>query len=329
MLTRDILHSLVAKANLAPSVHNTQPTRWELRKDGTLKLSLDPSRILEIGDPERRDAFVSLGAAFEGTRLALSAIGLAIKGHETAIVDGLPEILISTTPSNAPDTLVHAMEQRVTWRGGFSPATAKTIAAIHDICENSSDAVAIFDKKEIAWFASFNDEASLAFFRNASYRGELLDWMRLSKKHKNWERDGLNAQALNMSPFEAAGAKIVLRKPLFELCDRLHIAGALVSEKEATLSSSAIVIFHRQVGEDPVTSGAAFYQLLLKFALAGVMAWPMAVVADSPPHRQMLASRYALTEDRRIINAFRLGIMPPTAKPKRVRLPVSELVTAI
>ncbi|WP_156905527.1 hypothetical protein [Maritalea myrionectae] len=326
-LSPDGLSNIVAKANLAPSVHNTQPTRWELNKDGTLRLFLDRTRVLSIGDPERRDASVSLGAAFEGTRLALTTIGLAIKGYEVSLVEGSPEILISTAPSNTADSLVDAIDRRVTWRGGFMPATTKTLKAIQDICEKSGDAVAVVEETEIAWLASFNDEASLDFFRNPSYRAELLEWMRLSKKHENWKRDGLNAQALNMTLIEAIGANIILRKPIFEFCDRLNVARSLISEKELTRSSAAIALFHRPFGEDPVKSGAAFYQLLLRFALVGVMAWPMAVLADSPPHRQAVAHRFNINDNRRVINAFRLGILPSTARPTRIRLPASELFT--
>ena len=51
-------------ANLAPSVHNTQPTRWRLDDDGTLSDSLGTPRVVcRIGDPGLRDAGLCGGAA--------------------------------------------------------------------------------------------------------------------------------------------------------------------------------------------------------------------------------------------------------------------------
>ncbi|MEO8685014.1 MAG: hypothetical protein ABI414_09270 [Devosia sp.] len=66
-LTAGDLPALAATANLAPSVHNTQPTRWKLGADGALWLIADTSRQLPIGDAAGRDLRVSLGAALEGT----------------------------------------------------------------------------------------------------------------------------------------------------------------------------------------------------------------------------------------------------------------------
>src|SRR5262249_39715024 len=74
-MNRQQLENLVAEANLAPSVHNTQPTRWRLADDGSVLIFEDTSRRLTIGDPSGRDAAVSHGAAIEGFALAAGVLG--------------------------------------------------------------------------------------------------------------------------------------------------------------------------------------------------------------------------------------------------------------
>ena len=77
-----LAEAIVAEANLAPSVHNTQPTRWTI--DGNaLILSLDKNRLLQVGDPTARDARLSMGAALHGTSIAANRNGLGVVGIES------------------------------------------------------------------------------------------------------------------------------------------------------------------------------------------------------------------------------------------------------
>jgi len=71
-------------ARSAPSIHNTQPWRWEAGSD-TLELYADRSRQLTATDPEGRMLTISCGAALHHARLALAAWGWQ------AEVDRLPD----------------------------------------------------------------------------------------------------------------------------------------------------------------------------------------------------------------------------------------------
>ncbi|MCG8925902.1 nitroreductase [Lentzea sp. CC55] len=77
--------ALVA-ASLAPSVHNTQPWRFEVRRD-RVELHPDPSRKLAATDPEDRELRLSCGAALFNLRLALQSMGVRplvsmLPGHD-------------------------------------------------------------------------------------------------------------------------------------------------------------------------------------------------------------------------------------------------------
>jgi hypothetical protein len=58
----------------APSVHNTQPWRWQV-EELTIELYADLSRRLEVADPSGRNLVLSCGAALHHFRVAAAALG--------------------------------------------------------------------------------------------------------------------------------------------------------------------------------------------------------------------------------------------------------------
>ena len=58
----------MALASRAPSLHNTQPWRWQLH-EGVLDLRADRSRQLRVADPDGHSLLISCGAAAELTQL--------------------------------------------------------------------------------------------------------------------------------------------------------------------------------------------------------------------------------------------------------------------
>ncbi len=165
------------------------------------------------------------------------------------------------------------------------------------------------------------------FLRDHDHRRELLHWMRLSRTHSCWSRDGLNAESMDLGQLEAAAARLVLG-PLFRPLDRLGAAAPLLAERPKTESAAAILLFHRPIGEDPVETGRAFYRRWLAIEGAGLAACPMSVLADCPRTNRLLASAYSIPKARELIGVFRTGEAPANLKPERVRLPVTELIVA-
>ncbi|MCE3555673.1 NAD(P)H nitroreductase [Pseudonocardia sp. RS11V-5] len=74
---RDLLERAVALALRAPSVHNTQPWRWRVRRT-EVELHADPTRHLVDTDPGRRDLLISCGAALHHLRVAVAGLGAAV-----------------------------------------------------------------------------------------------------------------------------------------------------------------------------------------------------------------------------------------------------------
>jgi hypothetical protein len=71
----DLVRGLIGAAVLAPSDWNTQPWRFEA-DPGSIRILVDPQRTLPRSDPDRRGAFVALGAALENLVVAARAWGL-------------------------------------------------------------------------------------------------------------------------------------------------------------------------------------------------------------------------------------------------------------
>jgi nitroreductase len=80
------IESALTAASLAPSVHNTQPWRFRVRRD-RIELHPDRSRKLAATDPDDRELRLSCGAALFNLRLALQNMGVRplvsmLPGHD-------------------------------------------------------------------------------------------------------------------------------------------------------------------------------------------------------------------------------------------------------
>ncbi|HXQ46229.1 MAG TPA: hypothetical protein VN806_06405 [Caulobacteraceae bacterium] len=325
-LTPEDFAAMVQAANLAPSVHNTQPTRWRLDADGGVTVLEAVARRLPVGDPEGRDAAVSHGAAIEGFALVCGTRGL---GASVQLVDGEPEAglrpvaRLSIAEGGLLDPLQAFLAVRRTYRGTFvrggDAARLQVLAAADDI-------TLVAAPDGLARLAELNDEASLRTYRDRAYRAELLSWMRLSRRHPRWAVDGLNAEAMEMSGVEAVGAGVVLRPGVFEALDRLGAARMLVAEAAVVRSAAAVVLFHRPDGEDPLLTGRRFHRLWLDFASLGFSAAPMAVLADDLATRAIIAREFSTPPNHRLITAFRVGSAPDRKLGPKPRLPSSALI---
>ena len=327
---------LVAFANLAPSVHNTQPARWYFGEGGEIWILSDPRRHLAIGDPTGRDAGLSCGAALEATLLGLSTFGMEAvsidilwnAGVASPVVGMVPAARLAMRTGGSAMALVDQVQQRFTWRRPFVPASDDAGRVLAAWASERSDLKLAVDAERIAVLADFNDRASLAFMRKPAYRGELVSWMRLGRADPRWDVDGLNAAALGMSGIEALGAGFVLRQPMFEGLDRLGLAAPVVAERAKTRTATAIALFHRPLDESPVATGRAYLTLLLNLTRLGFQTWPMTAMADHPEISAELCRRHSVPEANRLITVLRIGAAPTTTAPGRARIAPAELIAS-
>lgn len=320
-MTPETFAAIVADAALSPNVHNIQPTVWRRIDDDTVAVMQAPGRTLPVGDPTGRDVAASHGAAVEGFVLAASLRGLSLS--LTAPANG--EIArLAVTDASASDPLAPFLTRRRTYRGHFT--TDRAEAALDALAKAASDLTVLRDRTDIENIARLNDLASLKGFRDSRFRAELLAWMRLSPRHPCWSVDGLNARAMEMSGVEALGAGLVLKPGVFELFDRLGLAGALTGEAAVVKSSAAVALFHRPVAETPFETGRRWHRVWLEITRQGLTAAPMTVLTDDPAAASALATRFGQPPGARLITAFRIGRVADNALPPPARRSVADLI---
>jgi nitroreductase len=118
---------VVGAAELAPSVHNTQPWRFVVRGEEALEVRADWDRQLQSLDRSGRQLRISCGAAVEYARLSLRAMGRDVRVDVLPVEDD-PDLLALLTPAGeraaepSELALVDAMARRHTDRGTYEPA---------------------------------------------------------------------------------------------------------------------------------------------------------------------------------------------------------------
>ena len=320
---------VVEQANLAPSVRNTQPTRWSLDEDSILTLLLDRDRLLSIADADGHGARLSCGAALEGTRIALAEIGLTFGtiDYLTGDQDQYEKVLrVQIAPAASSEAPPSVVRERCTWRGRFLVAKQSTKYALRDYCAENDDVTLITEGFDLEMLAALNDDTCLSTTRDKAFRREVFEWMRLSDKHPGWGRDGMTTDAMCLTGKQVLATKLAFGSKAFGFLSSTSVLTKLVSERDKTLSSTGVVLFHRPDGEDPVESGMAMYRFWLDLTEMGLAACPMAALTNSADAARSVTSRFNLSDDQRLIMAFRVGVMPDAQRPRRARLKPDMLI---
>ncbi len=120
-VTQDEVGILLAAAGLAPSMHNTQPWRFEINGP-VIDVLLDPDRTLPTIDPANRFIRIGLGAATFNLRVAA-----AMLGHDTTIAidpdPATPDVVVRIfladrkVPVAGLSSLYGELARRYTYRG--------------------------------------------------------------------------------------------------------------------------------------------------------------------------------------------------------------------
>jgi nitroreductase len=236
----------------------------------------------------------------------------------------LPVAHITIAAGGELDGLADSVSARASWRGGFRPVDQAGEAALYLFSAMAGDVQLVRGAETIDAIAQLADKAGFHFLCDEAHRAELLHWMRLSRSDPAYQRDGLSAEAMAMPGVVAFGTGLVLG-PLFPLLRRLGLAATLASEL-SKFANSAVALFHRPEGEDPLVAGRAFYRVWLAMTAQGLAACPVSVLADWPASNRSLVERHGVPEGRRLVNVFRLGLPAGSPSEARARLPVAELI---
>jgi hypothetical protein len=288
------LRSVIECAELAPSVHNTQPWSFTTSPD-SVAVRADRTRGLPVLDPAGRELTVSCGAAIEFGYLAIR--GLDRECTVQLLPDASDPDLLATLeigPARPADDeerlLVEAIPRRYTDRGDYDAAPVDP-----ELVESLEQGVA----GRGAWLSALEREGNrLAVIQaltsaeetattDPAYRKELADWLRLETGP-----DGIPLAALG----EASGASTVTDVPLRDFTghDRHPHPGG--EGPPPTVVRDTLLLIGSD-GDDVLSwlqAGRALGWLLLRLTVAGMSSQPLGQALDVETSRARLATELGL-----------------------------------
>ena len=256
--------SLIGKAVLAPSSHNTQPWSFRISKSA-IDLYADRTRALPVNDPEDRELAISCGCALMNLRVAAASSGLGVRVQLLPTAeepDWLARVSFATD-SGACSTvslLSGFIEQRRTYRQRFATRGVDS-AALDQLVEAAKTEGAwlqpLLSEESRRQLASLVAEGDAAQWANQSWRVELADWMRPRRRG-----DGLTVPTL-------AG-------PVAQLVVRTFDMGSNVGAKDRDLAEASPLLAVLGTGcdglRDWLHAGQALERVLLTACKYGLQA---------------------------------------------------------
>ena len=180
--TESVVRQAVELACRAPSLHNSQPWRWEFR-DGKLRLFADESRILGLTDPRGRQLVISCGAALHHVRIALASASWAPRVHRLPNPE-CPQLLAvlefdrQHTVHPRETTLALAITQRHADRRPFTKPTTLggTLSELEAAAREEHAHLTVLDRHAHADMAKASALSTSIRKYDAAYRAELVWW---------------------------------------------------------------------------------------------------------------------------------------------------------
>lgn len=322
---------IVGSATRAPSIHNTQPWRFEATGN-RLDVFRDRDRALPVLDPTGRQQIISCGIAVEFAVLALRAAGAAPEvtllpdptdpDHVARIeATGLCE------PTAGETSLARAIDHRHTLRAAFE---ARAVPA--DVVDRLRAAVAdqpvwlkpVTDEEEEVATAFLLSRAEDLEEGDPAYLAELESWMRTDPAAV----DGVPVAAVPAGDPRERASNWLIRDFVAGTREQRRFLPAGDSHAAPPTVERPTVLLLGSENDDRTAwleSGRALGRVLLEATAAGLSASPLTQALDWPATRQQLRSRLHLVGHPQMM--LRLGY-PPAGQPPVTsgRRPVTDVL---
>ncbi|MEI8406617.1 MULTISPECIES: Acg family FMN-binding oxidoreductase [unclassified Kribbella] len=296
-LTQDEVSILLTAAVHAPSMHNTQPWRFEI--DGpVIDILLDPERTLPASDPADRLTRIGLGAAAFNVRVAA-----ALLGHEStfaidpdpATPEVIARIFLADRGAPVPDlsSLYGAIGRRHTYRGPMTDQTVspKVIQSLIEAARSEGAELRVLNEAQRSRLAGILQAADLLELRDEDRLHERARWIGGDRS-----TEGVPDQALGPLPVGPAAFR-----DLSAGFDRPHRGRAVFEE------TPAIMVLSTDSEDEPawVQAGLALQRVLLTATSYKVAASFLNQVVEFPAVRNQVRNLIAATSWPQLV--IRLG----------------------
>lgn len=341
----------------ASSAHNTQPWLVRSRGSDTLELGWHADRVLQVGDPTRRDLMLSLGCVAEALSITASELGFAASvqwevdraarhaGRMTLAQSAMsgetlpghaPRVETpgetSTSRTGAADVVFTVAELRArrTARGPYAePAIDATVvrgiardAGLPGGGSMSGDDDSP-DEVNLTILPAALVEQALGLADRWTFdgpaTGELRAWLRLDPQHPRYHLDGLSDKALELARWEAIGLGLALRPGPLAVLRTTRLTTALAAASTARPRGAVVALTAPAGLDDDATCdlGRQLLRVWLVAARHGLSTHPLSQLLDCPESAALVAGHFG--SGRSAYAVFRAG-RPETAPVRSARL---------
>lgn len=319
----DRLREVAVTAARAANAHNTQP--WELRsRPDHIEVGWLPRYALGPSDPSHRDLRLSLGTYVETLLICAAEAGIPVRYEPdfdlgTARVGRiLPGGRLTMGSRSTAD-----VEGRRVWRGAWKDrqvprealeqARRTAAEAGFRVAVVPTDAARPLLVRAYHWF-----------FGDAGIAAELLAWARLTPRHPDYHRDGLNDVMLVLSRAEALAMRVFFAPAVYRALRPLGLVRLLTALSSGATRGDGVVLVVLGSGDDPaaeVEAGRLVTRLWLDLFRDGIHVHPQSHVIDCPGTVGDLARLCGAEAGERPLVFFRVGYpaTDPAARPRHPR----------
>jgi nitroreductase len=320
--TPQLVSRVLAIAARAPSLHNTQPWRWRLRRD-RLELRADRDRQLVVADPDGHSLRVSCGAALAMAELAFAGEGLALHVERLPDPDQPDLLAILADPCTRACTtsdrdLLKAAHRRYSERRPFrSLAVPDHLIEALRAAAGGESVNAHFplredEKLNLAVAVSWADRVEL---RDAAYIAEMRRWLRDADVHS----EGVPGSAV---PQVQVGHPRHTDIPLRDF--EVGVSGR--EQIQADVDEHPLIVILLTGSDSPpeqLAAGESMLRLMLQAERTGLASCPLSQAVDRAAFRTRVRSLMGWIGYPQMM--LRIGY-PPSGTPGPGRSPRRPVV---
>ena len=319
----DFYRTMIEAAAGAHGPQNSQPWHFHVGDD-RVYAGLDMNRLLHVADPQKRIAWVSLGAAVENARLTALAGGanpvITFTGHP----DWPVEISFAAEAAKpTSDTNLAGWIPRLSqYRGPFTtPAISPAEYTAAGRAGLPSAALTKLEANARHEFADFAEAAVSEALADADCRQDLQRWMRLRGENAKRPIDGITLDAMGLSGVKKLAAPYALMPPLNRVAGFPGRSGREAREMALAAPDIFLVTCDTEDARGWFEGGRGMQRVLLALCGSGI-----ATFAPVP----LLAGDWQVDELRRLFTRPRGGIVAvvragrPAIDPARLPLRPAE-----
>jgi nitroreductase len=314
ILTDTQFAAAVATAVRAPSIHNSQPWRFQLATDG-IDLRLDPDRVLPVADPTGRAARISCGAALYNLRLALAVRGtpaqvtLRPDPHDHHLLARLTPA--APRPATPQETRLHAaIAHRHTNRDPYADTAVEAVVQNQLATAARTEGAGLLlitTPVGVETIAAIVRSADETLNRDEAYLAELRAWTRTNQD----AADGVPTTAGGPAPNPD------------QLLARRDFGGAESHREFERDPLLGVLCSHGDHPADDLTAGMALQRVLLTATDLGLACSMFTQPTDVPAMREQLRAALGRHDNPQVLLRFGYAVRPvPTG-----RRPATDVIT--